>query len=559
MELTRRAAIVTAIALLLPACASTMRPGATAGALPGAVAAPEPHAAREGASVLREGGNAFDAAVTIGFVLAVTHPEAGNLGGGGFLLAHRPGEEFVIDAREVAPLAATRDMYLDAQGVLRPDASLVGPLASGVPGSVAGYLRLHERCGTLPRGRLLAPAIRLAEEGFLVDKGLAASLERNRHLLSKFEATRRVFFREGRPLRQGERLRQPELAGALKAISSEGADGFYRGAVAQAIVDASAAHGGNLTLADLAAYRPREREVLRGRFAGHEVLTMPPPSSGGVLLLQILSMLERAGYGGMRPVQRHHLFAEASRRAFADRATHFGDPDFVDVPVDALLDPGYLEERLASIDITRATPSSGIEGRVLPAEGEQTCHFSVVDRTGNALSCTTTLNGAYGCGLVAHGVLLNNEMDDFAAKPGVPNQFGLVQGGKNAVEPGKRPLSSMTPTILLRDGQPVLVLGSPGGPTIISVVAQVLANRLLLGMDLVAAVRAPRLHNQWLPDEILHEGLPPDDARALERLGHRLRRKAGPMGDVQAVGLGEGAVSDPRGRGAALPDPENRE
>ncbi len=559
MELTGRLAPVAALALLLAACASTLPEGATAGALPGAIAAPEPHAAREGAKVLRDGGNAFDAAVTIGFVLAVTHPEAGNLGGGGFLLAHRPGEEFVIDAREVAPLAATRDMYLDAQGVLRPDASLVGPLASGVPGSVAGYLRLHERCGSLPRGRLLAPAIRLAEEGFLVDQGLAASLERSRHLLSRFEATRRVFFRDGRPLRQGERLAQPELATVLRAISGQGADGFYRGPVAQAIVEGCTAHGGRITLEDLATYRPREREVLKGRFAGHEVLTMPPPSSGGVLLLQILSMLEQGGYGGMRPVQRHHLFAEASRRAFADRATHFGDPDFVEVPVDALLDPDYLKARLESIDLTRATPSSAIEARPLPAESGETCHFSVVDRAGNALSCTTTLNGAYGCGLVVHGLLLNNEMDDFAAKPGVPNQFGLVQGGKNAIEPGKRPLSSMAPTILLRDGQPVLVLGSPGGPTIISVVAQVIANRLLLGMDLAAAVRAPRLHNQWLPDELMHENLPPDEARALERLGHRLRRKAGPMGDVQAVGLGEGAVSDLRGRGAALPDPEKRE
>jgi len=548
-----------ALGLLLAACASTQPPGATAGALPGAVAAPEAHAAREGASVLRAGGNAFDAAVCVGFVLAVTHPEAGNLGGGGFLLVHRPGERFAIDAREVAPQAATRDMYLDSNGIVRPDLTLVGPLAAGVPGSVAGYLRLHERCGSLPRGRLLAPAIRLAEEGFRVDAGLAASLERNRHLLARFEETRRVFFRDQRPLRQGELLRQPELAAVLRAIAAEGAEGFYRGRIAEAIAAGSAAHGGGITTDDLAAYAPKEREVLSGAFAGHEVVTMPPPSSGGVLLLQILAMLERGGYGTMRPVQRHHFLAEVSRRAFADRTPHFGDPDFVDVPVAELLDPAYLQHRLESIDLTRATPSSEIEGRPLPAESPETCHFSVVDRAGNAVACTTTLNGAYGCGLMVHGVLLNNEMDDFSVKPGIPNQFGLVQGEKNAIEPGKRPLSSMTPAILLREGRPVLVLGSPGGPTIISTVAQVVANRLLLGMDLADAVRAPRLHCQWLPDEILHEELPPAELRALERLGHRLRRKAGPMGDVQAVGLGESAVSDPRGRGAALPDGQNSE
>jgi gamma-glutamyltranspeptidase/glutathione hydrolase len=504
--------------------------------------------------VLGEGGNAADAAVCVAFVLAVTHPEAGNLGGGSFLLAHFGGSETAIDAREVAPEGATRDMYLDEAGEPLPEASLVGPLAAGVPGSVAGYLLLHQRFGTMDRRRLLDPAIRLARDGFVVDKGLHESLRRHADLLGRFPETRAVFLPRGRVPEPGDVLRQPELASVLEDVARRGADGFYRGAFARRLEEACVRHGARITAKDLALYEAKERAPLRRAWRGFDVVTMPPPSSGGAVLLQMLAMTELGDYASMRPTQRMHLLAEASRRAFADRARWFGDPDFVDVPVDAFLDPLYVRSRFASIDMGRATRSAAVGAGALATEAEATCHFSVVDGRGNAVACTTTLNGAYGCGLAVSGVLLNNEMDDFAAKPGAANQFGLVQGEANAIEPGKRPLSSMTPTIVLRDGEPVLVLGSPGGPTIISTVCQVMLRHLVLGEDLEASVEAPRLHHQWLPDELVHEAIPPEDARALAGLGHALRLRETPMGDVQACGRNRHgqmvAVSDPRGRGA---------
>jgi len=526
----------------------------------GALATPESHATDEGALVLLEGGNAMDAAVCVGFVLAVTHPMAGNLGGGGFLLVHsKKNGDQVIDARETAPRAAKPNMYLDKNGDVRKNASLVGPLASGVPGSVAGYLKLLDSYGTMDRKRLLAPAIRLAEEGFKVDEGLHRSLLRHKKLLQRFKETRRVYLPGGQVPRPGQTLRQPELAKVLRAIAEKGSDGFYKGWFAQKLQDTNRRYGGILTVGDLATYKLALRAPLRRDYRGHQVLTMPPPSSGGVVLLQILDMLDHGVYEGMRREQGLHLFAEVSRRAFADRARYFGDPDFVDVPVNRLLDERYLEQRYATVDMARATPSSSVQGGLQFVESDQTCHFSIVDGAGNAVSVTTTLNGAYGCGLAVSGVLLNNEMDDFTVKEGAPNQFGLVQGKRNAIAPRKRPLSSMTPTILLKNGDVQLVLGSPGGPTIISSVAQVIAYHIAGSRTLGEAVAEPRIHCQWLPDEVLHERLTAAEERALTTLGHTLRLKQGPMGDVQAVGRDKSgrllAVSDPRGRGKAVSGP----
>ncbi len=526
-------------------------------AVPGGVATPEYHATSEAVKVLRDGGNAIDAAVCAGFVLAVTHPIAGNLGGGGFMLVHTAQEDAVIDAREVAPRAARPNMYLDERGDPIPDASLIGPRATGVPGSVAGYLVAHERFGKLPRERLLEPAIRLAAKGFVVDSALAAQLRKYRDHLARFPETAQVYLPGGKPPMKGETLRQPGLARVLRAIALDGAKGFYYGWFAEELQRVASKYGARLTIGDLATYQPKMREPLRGQYGGATVLTMPPPSSGGVVLLQMLGMMEMAQWEAMRPTQRLHFLAEAGRRSFADRSLYFGDPDFVRVPVAELLDRAYVRERLATIDLGRATPSSAVSGGLSSgAESEETCHFSILDAHGNAVSCTTTLNGAFGCGLAVSGVLLNNEMDDFTTKPGMPNQFGLIQSAKNEIRPGKRPLSSMTPTILLENGKPRLLVGSPGGPTIISTVCQVIGRHIGLGQDLREAVSAPRIHHQWSPDVVLYERLTDSQKDALLALGHTLRKKDGPMGDVQAVarqGNATVAVSDPRGRGASAP------
>jgi gamma-glutamyltranspeptidase/glutathione hydrolase len=537
--------------LLALACFSLAACGATRQM----VVAPEALAAKEAAKVLREGGNAVDAAVCAGFVLAVTHPEAGNLGGGGFFLLHLPDQDVVIDFRETAPSAATREMFLDGEGRPRPRTSLEGPLAAGVPGSVAGYLLALERFGKLDRKRVLEPAIRLAESGFIADVGLERSLRRHQAFLERFPGAAAVYLPGGRPIAAGQVVRLPELARTLRAIAERGADGFYAGPVAEAIERVSAAHGGVLTRADLAAYRPVIRRPLRGRYRDFEVLTVPPPSSGGVLLLQMLAMLEPVDLSQMRPEQRIHYFAEVARRAFADRAAYLGDPDFGRVPVEELLDRRYLEERRATIDMAAATPSAAVRGGLPPSEADATCHFSVVDRDGAAVSCTTTLNGAYGCGVLVAGFLLNNQMDDFTTAPGAPNAYGLVQAERNAVAPGKRPLSTMTPTILLRAGRPALVLGSPGGPAIASTVCQVIVNRYQLGMPLARAVEAPRFHHQWLPDEIVYETMDERVRKLLEGIGHATRKRDGPIGDVQAIEVDPSGhmrgVADPRGHGAA--------
>jgi len=524
----------------------------------GAVASAEPHATAVGLAVLARGGNAVDAAVAVALALAVTYPAAGNLGGGGFLLLHRAGarDEVAIDFRETAPAAATRDMYLGPDGKPVEERSLVGALAAAVPGTVAGLHLALTRHGTMRWEELLEPAIRLAEEGFEVGPRQARDFEKERKLLDRFPATRRAFQPGGRFPRAGERLAQPDLASTLRALAREGPRAFYEGGIAARIVTEMERSGGLITREDLASYRAVERPPLRGSYRGLEVVSMGPPSSGGVALLEMLNLWEAVA-AAPAPEPDPHLLAEVMRRAFGDRARFLGDSDFVEVPVARLTDPRYAAELARGIDRARAG-KSGKGGFVHgPAESEQTTHFSVVDGRGDAIACTYTLNDGYGCGLVVEGAgfLLNNEMDDFAAAPGEPNLYGLIQGDGNAIAPRKRPLSSMTPTIVKRAGDPVLVLGSPGGPTIINSVLQVLLRVVDGGEPLDRAVAAPRLHHQWFPDRIDVErgAFPPAFLAALLDRGHVLRARD-PMGNVQAIAI-DGprlhAVADPRGWGRA--------
>ena len=532
---------VAAIVALAAGCAVAPPPRLDRGA----VASPEPHATRVGIDILRRGGNAVDAAIATHFALAVTFPNAGNLGGGGFMLIHRGGRNTAIDYREKAPAAATRDMYLDRAGNVVPRLSLDTALAAGVPGSVAGMWLAHTRFGSLPWKDLVEPAIRLAEEGWILDAWSARSFAtETRH-------NARDYLR-GEP---GERLVQKELGATLRRIAESGPDGFYRGETARLIVEEMKRSKGLISLDDLAAYEARERVPVEGSYRGLRVVSMPPPSSGGVALLQLLGMVEPKDLRalGFHSTAHLHAVCEIEKRVFADRSEYLGDPDFFKVPLDRLLAPEYLKRRTSKVGDRRSDPAS-------IAPGEQTTHFSVVDRRGDAVSNTTTLNGNYGCGLVVRGAgfLLNNEMDDFSAKPGVPNMFGATGGAANAIAPGKRPLSSMTPTFVFRDGQLWLVLGTPGGTTIFTTVFQVLVNRVDFGMSLDDAVRAPRFHHQWPPptreeDPVWFESAPAA-AEGLRALGYSVRIR-GRIGDVHAVELesrtARGA-SDPRGIGLAL-------
>jgi gamma-glutamyltranspeptidase/glutathione hydrolase len=526
----------------------------------GAVVSAHPLATQVGLDVLRAGGNAIDAAVATFLALAVVHPQAGNLGGGGFLLVRMAdGRTLALDFRECAPAAAHRDMYLRADGSVDEDRSRYGALAAGVPGSPAGLVAVLDAFGSKPLLELAAPAIALARAGFVVDHFLADDLAEARPLLARFPSSAEVFLPGGTPPGIGARLVQRDLAATLERFASEGNAGFYAGETARRIVAQMQASGGLITAADLAAYAPRARAPLRGRYRGHEILAMPPPSSGGVGLLQMLNLLEpydlaSLGFGSSRAL---HLTAEAMRRAYADRARWLGDSDFQPVPVDGLVGKEYAETLRASLRTDRV--SDVAPGRPPGApEGDHTTHLSVVDAAGNAVACTTTINSSFGCGLVVEGAgfLLNNEMDDFSAKPGVPNQFGLLGGTANAIEPGKRMLSSMTPTIVVHQDRVRLVLGSPGGGRIINTVLQVLLNVLDYGMQLPAAVAAPRVHHQWRPDLLYAEPLAvPADVRAnLEQLGHRLAPFAS-IGRCQAIAVEPDgtrtAAADPRSGGAA--------
>lgn len=496
-------------------------------------------ASRAGVEMMQAGGNAVDAAVATGFALAVVHPQAGNLGGGGFLLLRKTnGEVRFIDFREKAPAAAARDMYLDAQGNVIENASVIGYKSIGVPGSVAGLVYAEKKYGKLSLEKVMAPAIKLARDGFPLAWEDAEDLKDED--LAKFPASRRIFQRDGKYYQAGEVLKQPELARTLERIAKNPED-FYHGAMARELAAAIAKGGGLVTADDLAQYEVKEREPIRGTYRGYDIISTPPPSSGGIALVEILNILEGFDLAklGNRSAGAIHLTVEAFRRAFYDRAEFLGDPDFAKIPVPQLIDKRYAEAWRESIDPNHASASNELKrpgmfnelervAQFQPGairEPENTTHYSVVDPEGNAVAVTTTLNDSLGSRVTAEGLgfLLNDEMDDFAAKQGVPNAYGLIQGPANAIGPGKRPLSAMTPTIVLKDGKFFLVLGSPGGPTIITSVANILMGVVDFGLDIQEAVNAPRFHHQWLPDAIHAEDrLSPDTMNLLRSKGHKL-------------------------------------
>lgn len=532
-------------------------------------------ASKVGIDILKKGGNAVDAAVAVGFALAVVWPEAGNLGGGGFLLLRKAdGSSEAIDYRERAPRAATRDMFLDSSGNVLPNASTQGYSASGVPGTVAGFALAHKRHGKLPWRELVAPARKLAAEGFRVSYALAQTLASGdaTKRLAPFPESRRIYQRNGHLYAMGDRLIQPELAATLARVQADPND-FYRGVTARRIASEMKVHGGTLTLRDLSEYEPTIRKPLRGTYRGLEILTMPPPSSGGVALLEMLSMLEPYDLKSMgwHSVQEVHTMLEVMRRAFADRAVFLGDSDFVKVPVAALTSKAYAEARRKDIRPDHATPSSEVgAGNLAPYEPPETTHYTVIDQEGNVVSNTYTLNDSFGSGVTIHGtgVLMNDEMDDFTSKPGVPNFYGLIQGEANAIAPHKRPLSSMTPAIVSKDGKFWFAVGSPGGSTIINTVLQVITNVVDYGMNVRDAVEAPRFHHQWQPDKVAWEPLEfsRDDWSALEAMGYvfmpdpgqilATRPESPNIGDAQAVMVDEQGVrlggSDPRRGGVAV-------
>jgi len=561
-----RSSVAAALALLLAAgrafAVASIEPVAAPHAM---VASTSPIASQVGVEVMRRGGNAVDAAVAVAFALAVVWPEAGNLGGGGFLLVRRAdGTADFIDYRERAPHAATRDLYLDRDGRPRPGASTEGDLAVAVPGTVAGLALALRKHGTRPWAELLEPARRLAADGFVVDAATARSLAQAAPLLARSPECRRVFFHGEAPLGVGDRLVQPELAATLGRLQANGPRELYEGETARRIVDEMRAHGGLIDAHDLAEYAPVERAPLRGSYRGYELLTAPPPSSGGVLLLEMLNLLERHPVArlGYHSPDELHLLVEAARRAFADRAALLGDPDFVRVPVAELVAKSYAAARDRELDPARAMPSARVRaGLPVPREATETTHFSIVDEAGDLVANTFTLNGAFGSGVMPPGTgfLLNDEMDDFAAAPSVPNAYGLVQGEANAIAPRKRPLSTMTPTIVLKGGRPWLAIGSPGGPTIASTVLQVIVDLVDFGMNLREAIEASRVHHQWLPDVIEWEprGLDPATRAALEARGHAFAPQPRYLGDAQGVMIDETTrlrlgASDPRGGGLAV-------
>lgn len=529
------------------------------------VSVQEAVAADIGLAILKSGGNAVDAGVAVALALAVTLPRAGNLGGGGFMLIHdaKTGETKAIDYREMAPASATRDMYLDAEGNADSNLSRFSGLAVGVPGTVAGLQLALKTHGTMTLAEAAAPAIKLARDGIVVTADLADSLKALEKRLKKWPASAKIFYKEdGGFYEPGDTLRQPDLAATLEKIAAEGADGFYKGEVAEKIAASVREAGGSMTVEDLAGYTAVVREPVRGSYRGHEIVSMPPPSSGGTHIIQILNVMESypIGFLGHNSSDTIHLMAEAMKRAYADRSEYLGDPDFVDVPVKALTSKDYAAKIRDGISLNRATPSATIKpGKLAPYESDQTTHFSIVDQYGNAVSNTYTINFSYGSGMTAAGtgVLLNNEMDDFSAKPGVPNAYGLIGGDANAVEPRKRPLSSMSPTIVLKDGKPYLVTGSPGGSRIITTTLQVISNMIDHGMNVAEATHAARIHHQWLPDEIRVEdgGLSRDTVAALEDKGHTIS-VGSVMGSTQSIhvdadkGLLLG-YSDPRRTGSA--------
>ena len=548
----------------------------------GMVATDEELGSEAGVEILKRGGNAVDAAVAVAFALAVVEPAAGNIGGGGFMLVRlASGKTTFLDYREVAPGKATRDMYIGKDGKLDEEASVIGYRSVAVPGTVAGLALALKTYGSMKFADVMAPAIRLAENGFPISKRLAHEFEAERTVLQRFALSRRIFLNDGKMFQPGDTLRQPELAATLKRIARNGAAEFYSGETARAIVDDMSRLGGLITLEDLAKYQPKVREVLHAKYetSGHawEVLTSPPPSSGGVAIIEALNMLQTVPLKGWDDVESVHLVAEIMRRVFADRAAYLADPDYSSVPVAGLTDPCYAKEVFTTVDPQHASSSKVIkagnphtcgvvasnssspETLVSLGEGPHTTHFSVVDAAGNAVASTYTLNDSYGSRVTSSaGFLLNDEMDDFTTQPGVPNAlFGLVQSEANAIAPGHRPLSSMTPTILLRDGKLSFVTGSPGGPGIISATLLSVLNWMRLDMEPQAAINAPRFHHQWIPDRIFMERAFPDSLEAaLNARGHATRR-VGHIGLVNAIAIDPATgdrlgAADPRHEGAAV-------
>lgn len=556
-----RIAVVRILAAIL--AAALFVPPATArdpvSARNGMVVAQEALAAEAGVAVLKSGGNAVDAAVAVGFALAVTHPFAGNLGGGGFMLIRlADGRSTFIDFRETAPAKATHDMYLDSNGAPTRD-SIIGWRASGVPGTVAGLELAHRKFGSKDWASLLQPAVDLATKGFPVSRWQMESWREYEGSLSKFAESKRIFLKGGAGYDWQENFRQPELARTLGRIAATGSRDFYEGDTAKLIADAMAKNGGLITLDDLRGYRAIERTPLEGDYHGYHIITSPPPSSGGVGILQMAAMLDGSGYesSGAGSASEYHYLAEVMRRFYADRSSYLGDPGFVNNPIAALLDPAYVRARRASIDPGHATPSEQVNpGLAASREGTNTTHFSIVDAHGNCVALTYTLNNGYGSAVTVPGAgfLLNDEMDDFSAKPGTPNMFGLVQGENNSIAPGKRPLSSMTPTIITKDGKPFLVLGAPGGATIISAVLQVILDVIDFHMNVQDAVDFPRVHHQWKPDVLVIErGVSPDSVALLAKMGYTSRE--GVLAEVQAIEIRDGWMEgghDDRGPGEAV-------
>ncbi len=526
----------------------------------GAVSSSQHLASEAGVEILRRGGNAIDAAVCMGFALAVVYPQAGNIGGGGFMLIHtKSGKNTSIDFREKAPLSARRDMYLDSKGNVISGLSTTGNLAAGVPGSVAGLLYALEKYGTMQRGEILKCAIDLADTGFYINQGLADALNQYQKDFSNFNGTAKVF---GGKFNAGDLLIQKDLANTLKLISKYGADGFYKGETADKIVSAMVNSNGIITYEDLIGYEPKERDVLSGTYRGYDIISMGPPSSGGISLIYLLNILEnydlkKYGYGSAGNIQ---LMTEAMRRVYADRAEFMGDADFVSVPVPILTSKVYAERRMSDFTEGKASSSSGVDhGDAYYRESDQTTHFSTADDEGNLVSITTTLNDMFGNKAVVDGAgfFLNNEMDDFVSKPGVPNIYGLVGSDANAIEPGKRMLSSMTPTFVFKDSKPFLVLGSPGGGRIITTVLQTIVNVVDYDMSLQEAIDSPRFHHQWYPDEVQFEkNFGSEEVRRnMKAMGYTIK-DIPDFGRVDAIMFTEDgsmtAHSDRRGYGVAL-------
>lgn len=567
---------VVAILLLFVTCNKSPQP---VSAENGMVVSTSSYASKVGIEILKKGGNAIDAAVAVGFALAVTYPSAGNLGGGGFMVIHLAGgKNITIDYREKAPLTANRDMFLNDEGDFVPELSQLGTTSAGVPGSVAGLLYALEKYGTLPLSEVIQPAIDLAKNGWKLEERDSIYFSNNLPIFEKYSSSKKIFTKDGEPYKTGDLFIQPDLAWTLEQIKEKGRDGFYKGKVAELLVNQVKSLGGHITLEDLEKYKPIERTPIVGTYRGYEIVSMPPPSSGGIALVELLNILENYSTDGGLKTEGwnsaeyiHHL-VEAMKYVYADRTYHLGDADLYPVPTEQLLSKEYAKTIFNKIEEAkdRAVPSNEIKSLDVSYthESTETTHYSVYDSFGNAVSTTTTINSSFGSGIVVEGAgfLLNNEMDDFSAKPGVQNQFGLMGSEANSIQPEKRMLSSMTPTIILKDGEPYLIIGSPGGSVIITTVLQVILNCIDFNMNIREAIEAPRIHHQWIPDSLYYEQFAIGEALTenvkdeLEKMGYNLVNDGI---EFRKLGIAEGIMidnknkiiygaSDPRGGGLAI-------